>query len=213
MLCLNMGTGTLDEALAWTWNNFLWPFLAATSPTMMTIPAGLGTVVTGVGIVNALQMASREWRAPALSSRAQASPGLADEDQRHFLQDVPRGVIGDHDRVEGIRTPADRSYRSPEADAASGPARPVASGRRSRAPAEWNAGPGRRGRRPPRRLSRWRPPRWPRLPPLRPLGPRIHLQVPCAEQTAHLYRPCFRRNGPRPLNARHANKTRQQLKS
>jgi multiple sugar transport system permease protein len=42
----------------WTWNNFLWPFLAVTSPTMMTIPAGLGTVVTGVGIVNALQMAS-----------------------------------------------------------------------------------------------------------------------------------------------------------
>jgi multiple sugar transport system permease protein len=42
----------------WTWNNFLWPFLAATSPTMMTIPAGLGTVVSGVGIVFALQMAS-----------------------------------------------------------------------------------------------------------------------------------------------------------
>ena len=42
----------------WTWNNFLWPFLAATSPTMMTIPVGIGTVVSGVGIVNALQMAS-----------------------------------------------------------------------------------------------------------------------------------------------------------
>lgn len=42
----------------WTWNNFLWPFLAATSPTMMTIPAGIGTVVSGVGIINALQMAS-----------------------------------------------------------------------------------------------------------------------------------------------------------
>ncbi len=42
----------------WTWNNFLWPFLAATSQTMMTIPAGLGTVVDGVGIINALQMAS-----------------------------------------------------------------------------------------------------------------------------------------------------------
>jgi multiple sugar transport system permease protein len=42
----------------WTWNNFLWPFLAATSQTMMTIPAGIGTVVSGVGIVNALQMAS-----------------------------------------------------------------------------------------------------------------------------------------------------------
>ena len=42
----------------WTWNNFLWPFLAATSQTMMTIPAGLGTVVNGVGIINALQMAS-----------------------------------------------------------------------------------------------------------------------------------------------------------
>jgi multiple sugar transport system permease protein len=42
----------------WTWNNFLWPFLAATSPTMMTIPAGIGTVVSGVGVVYALQMAS-----------------------------------------------------------------------------------------------------------------------------------------------------------
>ena len=42
----------------WTWNNFLWPFLAATSQMMMTIPAGIGTVVSGVGIVNALQMAS-----------------------------------------------------------------------------------------------------------------------------------------------------------
>jgi multiple sugar transport system permease protein len=42
----------------WTWNNFLWPFLAATSPTMMTIPVGIGTVVSGVGVVNALQMAS-----------------------------------------------------------------------------------------------------------------------------------------------------------
>jgi multiple sugar transport system permease protein len=42
----------------WTWNNFLWPFLAATSQTMMTIPAGIGTVVSGVGVVNALQMAS-----------------------------------------------------------------------------------------------------------------------------------------------------------
>ena len=42
----------------WTWNNFLWPFLAATSPTMMTIPAGIGTMIDGVGIINALQMAS-----------------------------------------------------------------------------------------------------------------------------------------------------------
>lgn len=42
----------------WTWNNFLWPFLAATSQTMMTIPAGPGTVVDGVGIINALQVAS-----------------------------------------------------------------------------------------------------------------------------------------------------------
>ena len=42
----------------WTWNNFLWPFLAATSQTMMTIPAGLGTVTDGVGIINALQMSS-----------------------------------------------------------------------------------------------------------------------------------------------------------
>ena len=37
---------------------FLWPFLAATSPTMMTIPAGIGTVISGVGVVYALQMAS-----------------------------------------------------------------------------------------------------------------------------------------------------------
>jgi multiple sugar transport system permease protein len=42
----------------WTWNNFLWPFLAATSPTMMTIPAGIGTVISGVGVIYALQMAS-----------------------------------------------------------------------------------------------------------------------------------------------------------
>jgi multiple sugar transport system permease protein len=42
----------------WTWNNFLWPFLAATSTSMMTIPAGIGTVLSGVGITNALQMAS-----------------------------------------------------------------------------------------------------------------------------------------------------------
>ncbi len=42
----------------WTWNNFLWPFLASTNTTMMTIPVGIGTVVSGVGIVNSLQMAS-----------------------------------------------------------------------------------------------------------------------------------------------------------
>ena len=42
----------------WTWNNFLWPFLAATNQTMMTIPVGLGTVIPGTGITNALQMAS-----------------------------------------------------------------------------------------------------------------------------------------------------------
>jgi multiple sugar transport system permease protein len=42
----------------WTWNNFLWPFLAATSPTMMTIPAGIGTVISGTGVIYALQMAS-----------------------------------------------------------------------------------------------------------------------------------------------------------
>jgi multiple sugar transport system permease protein len=42
----------------WTWNNFLWPFLATTQTTMMTIPAGLGTVITGTGITNALVMAS-----------------------------------------------------------------------------------------------------------------------------------------------------------
>ena len=38
----------------WTWNNFLWPFLAGTNTTMMTIPVGLGTVVSGTGITNAL---------------------------------------------------------------------------------------------------------------------------------------------------------------
>jgi multiple sugar transport system permease protein len=42
----------------WTWNNFLWPFLAATGQQMMTIPVGIGTVISGVGVVNALQMAS-----------------------------------------------------------------------------------------------------------------------------------------------------------
>ncbi len=41
-----------------TWNNFLWPFLATTSQTMLTIPVGLGTVVSGTGITNALGMAS-----------------------------------------------------------------------------------------------------------------------------------------------------------
>ena len=54
------------EAFVWTWNNFLWPFLAATSQTMMTIPAGLGTVIDGVGIINALQMASAVLGAPPL---------------------------------------------------------------------------------------------------------------------------------------------------
>lgn len=42
----------------WTWNNFLWPFLASTNTPMMTIPVGLGTVVSGTGITNALVMAS-----------------------------------------------------------------------------------------------------------------------------------------------------------
>ncbi len=42
----------------WTWNNFLWPFLSATNQNMMTIPVGLGTVISGTGIINALQMAS-----------------------------------------------------------------------------------------------------------------------------------------------------------
>jgi multiple sugar transport system permease protein len=42
----------------WTWNNFLWPFLASTNTPMMTIPAGLGTVIPGSGITNALVMAS-----------------------------------------------------------------------------------------------------------------------------------------------------------
>jgi multiple sugar transport system permease protein len=42
----------------WTWNNFLWPFLSSTNTPMMTIPVGLGTVVSGTGITNALVMAS-----------------------------------------------------------------------------------------------------------------------------------------------------------
>jgi len=42
----------------WTWNNFLWPFLSSTNTPMMTIPVGLGTVIPGSGITNALVMAS-----------------------------------------------------------------------------------------------------------------------------------------------------------
>ncbi len=42
----------------WTWNNFLWPFLSSTNTPMMTIPVGLGTVIPGEGITNALVMAS-----------------------------------------------------------------------------------------------------------------------------------------------------------
>jgi multiple sugar transport system permease protein len=42
----------------WTWNNFLWPFLSSTNTPMMTIPVGLGTVIPGEGITNALTMAS-----------------------------------------------------------------------------------------------------------------------------------------------------------
>jgi multiple sugar transport system permease protein len=41
-----------------TWNNFLWPFLASSGQSMMTIPVGLGTVVPGTGITNALVMTS-----------------------------------------------------------------------------------------------------------------------------------------------------------
>ena len=40
---------------------------------------------------------------------------LAEEDQWHLLQDVPRRVIGDHDGVEGTRIPVNRPHRSPEA--------------------------------------------------------------------------------------------------
>ena len=69
----------------WTWNNFLWPFLAATNTTMMTIPVGLGTVVSGTGITNALTHgfggaggAAGRARLPTLAAelhRAECSPG------------------------------------------------------------------------------------------------------------------------------------------
>ena len=58
----------------WTWNNFLWPFLAATSQTMMTIPAGIGTVTSGVGIINALQMAEAVLGCAAAGLRVPAGP-------------------------------------------------------------------------------------------------------------------------------------------
>jgi multiple sugar transport system permease protein len=40
-----------------SWNNFLWPFLVITSPTMMTIPVGLTQVQSEFGIHNASNMA------------------------------------------------------------------------------------------------------------------------------------------------------------
>jgi multiple sugar transport system permease protein len=42
----------------WTWNSFLWPLLTLTSPDVMTIPVGLGTVQSSFGIRYAQIMAS-----------------------------------------------------------------------------------------------------------------------------------------------------------
>ena len=42
----------------WSWNNFLWPFIVITDPNLMTIPVGLGTVLTSYGIRYAQIMAS-----------------------------------------------------------------------------------------------------------------------------------------------------------
>ncbi|THV35773.1 carbohydrate ABC transporter permease [Glycomyces buryatensis] len=41
-----------------SWNNFLWPLIAATDPSMMTLPVGLGTVAGGYGLFYAQTMAS-----------------------------------------------------------------------------------------------------------------------------------------------------------
>jgi multiple sugar transport system permease protein len=42
----------------WTWNSFLWPLLTLSSPDVMTIPVGLGTVQSAFGIHYAQIMAS-----------------------------------------------------------------------------------------------------------------------------------------------------------
>ncbi|MFD6415423.1 carbohydrate ABC transporter permease [Streptomyces sp. NPDC060194] len=42
----------------WTWNNFLWPLLATTSPDMMTLPVGLATVQEAYGVNFSQLMAS-----------------------------------------------------------------------------------------------------------------------------------------------------------
>ncbi|WHT17355.1 carbohydrate ABC transporter permease [Crossiella sp. CA-258035] len=41
-----------------TWNNFLWPFIVATDPEMMTIPVGLASVQSSYGLRYAQVMAS-----------------------------------------------------------------------------------------------------------------------------------------------------------
>jgi len=39
------------------WNNFLWPYMVANDPDLMTLPVGLQTVTTGYGVVFAQNMA------------------------------------------------------------------------------------------------------------------------------------------------------------
>ncbi|WP_112134391.1 carbohydrate ABC transporter permease [Glycomyces dulcitolivorans] len=41
-----------------SWNNFLWPLLVATDPSMMTLPVGLGVVTGGYGLLYAQNMAA-----------------------------------------------------------------------------------------------------------------------------------------------------------
>ena len=41
-----------------SWNNFLWPLLIATDPSMMTLPVGLGVVAGGYGLFYAQNMAA-----------------------------------------------------------------------------------------------------------------------------------------------------------
>jgi multiple sugar transport system permease protein len=48
----------MDGASWWTWNSFLWPLLTLSSPDVMTIPVGLGTVQSAFGIHYAQIMAS-----------------------------------------------------------------------------------------------------------------------------------------------------------
>ncbi len=40
------------------WNNFLWPFISATDPNLMTVPVGLGSVQGSYGILYAQNMAA-----------------------------------------------------------------------------------------------------------------------------------------------------------